>query len=186
MINGEGWLANGVTCDITVVKMLNYNHQTAYSLPVKPSPNLPNDVSINLYPSLCFFEGTFVSAGRGTDLQFQIFGAPSLAEEEYDFQFTPEANEGAKYPKFKGELCFGKDLRSTPKLDKINLEWLIEAYISNGKKKDFFITFFTTLAGTKKLQAQIENGLSPVEISKSWEEGLSNYNKMRQPYLLYD
>jgi uncharacterized protein YbbC (DUF1343 family) len=186
MINGEGWLTNKVTCNITVIKVKGYTHKTEYSLPVKPSPNLPNDISINLYPSLCFFEGTFVSAGRGTDMQFQIFGAPSLASERYPFQFKPQANEGAKYPKFKGEACFGKDLRATPKLDKLNLEWLIEAYVANGKKKDFFNDFFTKLAGTKKLQEQIEKGYTYREIRKTWLDGLASYDKMRQSYLLYE
>ncbi len=186
MINGEGWLESGVKCDITVVKMLNYNHQMSYSLPINPSPNLPNDISINLYPSLCFFEGTFISAGRGTDKQFQIFGAPSLPLERYSFQFTPQTNKGAKYPKFKDEVCFGKDLRSVPKLDKLNLEWLIEAYVSNGKKKDFFNKFFTKLAGTKKLQGQIEQGYTYREIRKTWLQGLADYDKMRQAYLLYE
>jgi uncharacterized protein YbbC (DUF1343 family) len=186
MINGEGWLKNKVKCAVTVIKMKGYTHQTEYSLPVKPSPNLPNDTAINLYPSLCFFEGTFVSAGRGTEMQFQIFGAPSLPSEKYTFSFTPQANEGAKYPKFKGEKCFGKDLRSTPKLDKINLDWLIEAYISNGKKKDFFNEFFTKLAGTKQLQKQIEQGLTSEEIRKTWQEGLARYDAMRQEYLLYN
>jgi uncharacterized protein YbbC (DUF1343 family) len=186
MINGEGWLAKKVKCNITVIKMKGYTHQAEYSLPMKPSPNLPNDIAINRYPSLCFFEGTFVSAGRGTEMQFQIFGAPSLASEKYPFQFTPQANEGAKYPKFKGELCFGKDLRTSPRLDKLNLEWLIEAYVVNGKKKEFFNDFFTKLAGTKKLQKQIEQGLSYQEIRESWKEGLTQYDKMRQGYLLYD
>ena len=186
MINGEGWLANKVKCDITVIKVKGYTHQTEYSLPIKPSPNLPNDEAINLYPSLCFFEGTFVSAGRGTEMQFQVFGAPSLASERYSFQFTPQANEGAKYPKFKGELCYGKDLRASKRLDKLNLEWLIEAYVSNGKKKDFFNDFFTKLAGTKKLQQQIEQGYTYREIRKTWLDGLAKYDKMRQEYLLYE
>lgn len=186
MINGQGWMANNVKCELTVIKMLNYTHQTEYSLPIKPSPNLPNDVAINLYPSLCFFEGTFISAGRGTDMQFQIFGAPSLPSEKYTFSFTPQANEGAKYPKFKNELCFGKDLRSTPRLDKLNLEWLIDAHKGSGERKDFFNDFFTKLAGTKQLQKQIEQGLSSEEIRKTWQEGLARYDKMRQAYLLYE
>jgi uncharacterized protein YbbC (DUF1343 family) len=186
MINGEGWLTNKVTCDISVIKVKGYTHKTVYSLPVKPSPNLPNDISINLYPSLCFFEGTFVSAGRGTEMQFQVFGAPSLASERYSFQFTPQANEGAKHPKFKDEACFGKDLRATPTLNKLNLEWLIGAYVANGKKKDFFNDFFTKLAGTKKLQEQIEKGYTHREIRKTWLDGLASYNTMRQSYLLYE
>ena len=158
MINGQGWLKNNIKANITVVKVKNYNHQTEYSLPVKPSPNLPNDTAINLYPSLCFFEGTIVSAGRGTDMQFQIFGAPALPSKFYPFTFTPQANEGAKFPKFKGIVCNGLDLREHARLDKLNLEWLIEAYVAYGKKSAFFTNFFTNLAGTKKLQEQIENG----------------------------
>jgi len=186
MINGQKWLKNGVTCDLTVIKMKNYTHQTPYSLPIKPSPNLPNDVSINLYPSLCFFESTKISIGRGTEMQFQIFGAPNLAVEEFPFTFTPQANEGAKKPKFKGQLCYGKDLRNTKKLDKLNLEWLIEAYVANGKKDDFFSSFFTKLAGTATLKKQIEQGLSYREIRKTWLKDLEDYDKMRQAYLLYE
>jgi len=185
MINGQNWLANKVKCDIIVIKMKGYTHHTAYSLPIKPSPNLPNDVAINLYPSLCFFEGTFVSAGRGTEMQFQIFGAPTLPSEKYSFQFTPQPNQGSKQPKFNGELCFGKDLRSHPRLNQLNLEWLIDAYVANGKKKDFFNDFFTKLAGTTKLQEQIEQGLSYQEIRKTWLHGLAQYDTMRKPYLLY-
>ena len=186
MINGEKWLANAAQCKLTVIEVSNYTHGSSYSLPVKPSPNLPNDVAITLYPSLCFFEGTFVSAGRGTDMQFQIFGAPSLPTRFYDFEFTPNANEGAKYPKFKGELCFGKDLRNYPKMDRLNLEWLIEAYVANGKKSEFFNSFFTKLAGTKKLQEQIEAGYTYREIRKTWFADLKAYNKMRKQYLLYE
>ncbi len=130
MINGEGWLANNIKCDLTVIPMQNYSHSTEYSLPIRPSPNLPNDTAIQLYPSLCFFEGTIISAGRGTEMQFQIFGAPSLSPEFYPFQFTPQPMEGAKYPKFKGETCNGLDLREAQKMDKLNLQWLIDAYAS--------------------------------------------------------
>lgn len=186
MINGEGWLKNKAKCKITVVGMKNYNHHKEYSLPVKPSPNLPNDQAINLYPSLCFFEGTFINAGRGTDMQFQIFGAPSLPASKYTFEYTPQSNEGAKDPKFKGQLCHGKDLRNEPRLGKINLEWLIDAYNANGKKKDFFNSFFVKLAGTSKLQQQIEEGLSAEEIRDSWKDGLVSFQKVREKYLLYD
>ncbi|MFK5982184.1 MAG: DUF1343 domain-containing protein [Flavobacteriaceae bacterium] len=186
MINGQKWLKNSVTCDLTVIKMKNYTHQTSYSLPIKPSPNLPNDISINLYPSLCFFESTKISVGRGTEMQFQIFGAPNLSSEEYSFTFTPQANEGAKNPKFKGVLCHGKDLRNTQKLDKLNLEWLIEAYVANGKKEDFFSSFFTKLAGTETLKAQIEQGYTYREIRKTWLKDLKGYDVMRQEYLLYE
>ena len=186
MINGEKWLKNGIKCDLTVIAMENYLHTKDYSLPVKPSPNLPNDQSINLYPSLCFFEGTIVGAGRGTDKQFQIFGAPQLSSERYPFTFTPQSNEGAQSPKFKGKQCNGLDLTETPQLNKINLEWLIEAYVDYGKKSDFFIPFFTKLAGTTKLQEQIEQGYTYREIRKTWLQGLEDYNAMRKPYLLYD
>ncbi|MDT0556701.1 exo-beta-N-acetylmuramidase NamZ family protein [Patiriisocius hiemis] len=186
MINGEGWLTNKVKCELTIITMENYTHDTPYSLPIKPSPNLPNDTAINLYPSLCFFEGTIASAGRGTDTQFQIFGAPSLPSEFFPYQFTPQANEGAKYPKFKGEVCNGLDLRDTEKLDKLNLEWLIEAYVGYGKKSTFFNSFFTKLAGTTKLQEQIEKGYTYKEIRATWLRDLEAYDSMRQPYLLYD
>jgi uncharacterized protein YbbC (DUF1343 family) len=125
-------------------------------------------------------------------MQFQVFGAPSLPASKYTFEYTPQANEGAKNPKFKGQLCHGKDLRNEPRLSKINLEWLIEAYNANenqpaGKagKKDFFNSFFVKLAGTDKLQKQIEQGLSAEEIRDSWKEGLANFQKIRAKYLLY-
>ncbi|MDP2688335.1 MAG: DUF1343 domain-containing protein [Aequorivita sp.] len=186
MLNGEGWLKNKVRCDLTVIQMQNYTHETPYSLPIKPSPNLPNAQSINLYPSLCFFEGTFINAGRGTDMQFQVFGAPSLPASKYTFEYTPQPNEGAKDPKFKGQLCHGKDLRNEPRLSKINLEWLIDAYNANGKKKDFFNSFFVKLAGTDKLQQQIEQGLSAEEIRDSWKDGLASFQKVREKYLIYE
>ena len=186
MINGEKWLANGVQCELQVIEMDGYSHDSRYSLPVPPSPNLPNDTAINLYPSLCFFEGTFVSAGRGTNMQFQIFGAPSLPREAYTFNFTPRANEGAKNPKFKGELCHGSDLSDHPRLDRLNLEWLIEAYVANGKKSNFFNDFFTKLAGTKKLQRQIEQGYTYREIRKTWQADLKEFATMRSKYLIYN
>ncbi len=186
MINGQDWLNNNIKADIKVIKVKNYTHQTAYSLPVKPSPNLPNDTAINLYPSLCFFEGTIVSAGRGTDMQFQVFGAPSLPSQFYPFTFTPQANEGAKYPKFKGEPCNGLDLRKNKNLDKLNLEWLIEAYVGYGKKNGFFNNFFTNLAGTTKLQEQIENGYTYPEIRATWLRDLEKYDTMRKQYMLYE
>lgn len=185
MINGEGWLNNKLKCELSVIQMENYTHETPYSLPIKPSPNLPNDQSINLYPSLCFFEGTFVNAGRGTDMQFQVFGAPSFSANQFPFNYTPVSNEGAKEPKFKNQVCHGKDLRQEKNLDKINLEWLIEAYDASGRKKDFFNSFFVKLAGTQKLQNQIEQGISEETIRASWQEGLQNFSKTREKYLLY-
>lgn len=186
MIHGEGWLANKVQCDLTVIAMENYTRDMSYSLPVKPSPNLPNDVSINLYPSLCFFEGTPISAGRGTEQQFQIFGSPDLPKETYNYSFTTQANEGSKYPKFKGIPCNGLDLSNTEKLNQINLDWLIEAYNVSKNKKAFFTDYFTTLAGTTQLQKQIEQGRSASEIRASWETGLKEFDEKRKPYLIYN
>ncbi|UKM66115.1 DUF1343 domain-containing protein [Flavobacteriaceae bacterium GSB9] len=185
MINGEKWLNNGVQCDLTVIPVKNYSHDSFYSLPIKPSPNLPNDTSINLYPSLCFFEGTNVSAGRGTETQFQIFGSPFLDTELFRYQFTPKPNEGSKYPKHQGELCKGKDLTDSEYLKALNLNWLIEAYNHTSDKSDFFNNFFVKLAGTAKLQQQIESGLSEEIIKASWQSGLENFKKTRKTYLLY-
>jgi len=183
MINGEKWLNNGIECAITIIKCENYNKQTEYSLPIKPSPNLPNDLAINLYPSLCFFEGTTVSVGRGTEMQFQIFGAPYLPKT--NFSFIPKPNEGAKYPKYENKICYGEDLRNTTKLDVLNLEWLSNAYNLSPDKETFFNNFFTKLAGTKILQQQIANGSNHKEIRQSWLEGLQQYDQMRKQYLLY-
>lgn len=183
MINGERWLADKVRCKLTVIPLKNYTHQSEYGLPVKPSPNLPNDKAINLYPSLCFFEGTNVNAGRGTDKQFQIYGSPFL--EKKGFSYIPKANEGAKYPKHQHMICYGEDLSSTPKLSALNLSWLIKAHQEN-TAKHFFNAFFTKLAGTKKLQEQIEKGIPQEEIKASWKKGLDDFKKIRERYLLYD
>lgn len=185
MINGEGWLQNGVSCDLKVIKLDNYNPDKIYELPIKPSPNLPNAKSINLYPSLCFFEGTNVNAGRGTDMQFQVFGSPFLDKDHFDFQYTPEANESSKYPKNKGVLCYGKDLRNTEHLSSIHLDWLIKAYQHSSTNIKFFNPFFTKLAGTGKLEGQIAQGLKAEEIRKSWQEGIEDFLKVRTKYLLY-
>ena len=182
MINGEKWLKNGIQCDLKVIPLKNYNHQTKYSLPIKPSPNLPNDKSINLYPSLCFFEGTNVSAGRGTEMQFQVYGSPHITKNS--FTFTPQANEGSKYPKYKNQLCFGEDLRTAKNLNKLDLSYLLKAYQQN-TSKEFFNTFFTKLAGTERLQEQIEQGLSEKEIRKTWVQDIISFKKIRKKYLLY-
>lgn len=183
MINGEKWLKNKVQCDLTVIPCTNYKRDMQYNLPVKPSPNLPNDQAINLYASLCFFEGTNVSVGRGTNKQFQVYGSPYLPKT--GFSFTPQPNEGAKNPPYNGITCYGKDLTQVPKVDKLELKWLIDAYTSTPDKSKFFIPFFTKLAGTKKLQQQIEEGKSEEEIRKTWEDGLSAFKKMRKKYLIY-
>ena len=184
MINGEKWLANGVTCNLTVIPCANYKRDMPYSLPVKPSPNLPNDQSINLYASLCFFEGTNVSVGRGTEKQFQIYGSPFLLKT--DFSFTPIPNFGAKEPMHKDILCYGEDLSKIKKVSRLELKWLIKTYANTSDKTVFFNDFFTKLAGTKKLQEQIIEGVSEKEIRKSWEADLNVFKETRKKYLIYN
>jgi uncharacterized protein YbbC (DUF1343 family) len=166
-----------------VIECLNYDRNKPYSLPVKPSPNLPNDKSINLYASLCFFEGTNVSVGRGTDKQFQIFGSPFL--KNMDYSFTPKPNLGAKDPLHNGKVCYGRDLSEVENVNRLELKWIIEAYQNTQDKTKFFNNFFIKLAGTSKLQQQIEQGLSEVEIRKSWEKDLEAFRKTRDKYLIY-
>ena len=186
MINGEKWLNNGVQCELEVIPVAHYNHKLDYSLPIKPSPNLPNDKSINLYSSLCFFEGTNVSAGRGTETQFQVFGSPYLNSSVFAFQFTPQPNHGAKHPKYENKLCYGENLTKVENLNALNLDWLIKAYQNTTNKAKFFNSFFTKLAGTKKLQQQIESGLSTKEIKATWAAGLEEFGKTRAKYLIYE
>jgi uncharacterized protein YbbC (DUF1343 family) len=188
MINGEGWLNNGIQCKLTSIPCKNYDHNTAYELPVKPSPNLPNILSIYLYPSLCLFEGTIMSVGRGTDYPFQVLGHP-----EYDsdlFSFTTVSKEGASNPKYEGIECKGVDLRDIDPMffwqeRRIILDWIIEAYNNMKGKGAFFNSYFSKLSGTQELQKQIESGVSPEDIYKSWEPGLKEYKKIRKKYLLY-
>ena len=183
MINGEKWLKNGVQCRLTVIPCLQYKREMPYSLPVKPSPNLPNDQAINLYASLCLFEGTTVSVGRGTEKQFQIYGSPFLPKS--DFSFTPIPNFGAKEPMHKDLLCYGEDLTKIEKVTRLELKWLIKAYNTTSDKTKFFNDFFTKLAGTKKLQQQVMTGTSEADIRKSWDKDLEAFKVMRKPYLLY-
>ncbi len=183
MINGEKWLKNGIQCNLKVIPCLDYNRKMSYSLPVKPSPNLPNDQSINLYASLCLFEGTNVSVGRGTETQFQVYGSPFLPKS--NFSFVPVPNFGAKEPLYKNEICNGELLTNYPKVDKLELKWLIKSYNSSKDKTKFFNPFFTKLAGTKKLQLQIEKGISEIEIRKTWAKGLEDFKQMRFMYLIY-
>ncbi|ABQ07815.1 exo-beta-N-acetylmuramidase NamZ family protein [Flavobacterium johnsoniae] len=183
MVNGQKWLKNGAQCKLTVIPCVNYKRTMPYSLLVKPSPNLPNDQSINLYASLCLFEGTNVSMGRGTEKQFQIYGSPYLTKT--NFSFTPKPNFGAKDPLYNGKECFGEDLTSYPKLTQLELKWLIKAYQNTSDKTKFFNAFFTKLAGTKKLQQQIESGVSEKDIRAGWKKDLEAFLIMRKPYLLY-
>jgi uncharacterized protein YbbC (DUF1343 family) len=185
MINGEGLLTDGIQCDLKVIPVENYTHQTAYALPIKPSPNLPNAKAINLYPSLCLFEGTNVSMGRGTALQFQIFGSPFLEHSDYSYEFVPKPNVGAKYPVHENKICKGLNLQNLSSLDYIELKWVIDAYQNTENKIDFFSPFFTKLAGQKLLQEQIESGWTAAQIRESWKPDLERYKLLRAPYLLY-
>ena len=182
MINEEGWLNNKIKCDLVVVKNKGYTHQSRYDLPVRPSPNLPNAKAINLYPSLCLFERTVVSIGRGTEQQFQIFGHPKL---KGDFNFIPQPNFGAKYPKLQDEKCIGENLQEHPRLKRFELKWLLEAYAQYPQKETFFLKRFAYLAGTKKLEQQIKEQWSETAIRNSWEPQLSQFKTMRKKYLLY-
>lgn len=184
MINGEKWLKDEMTCDLKIIPCLNYSRTMSYDLPEKPSPNLPNAQAINLYASLCLFEGTNVSVGRGTEKQFQIYGSPYLVES--NFNFTPKPNEGAKDPLHNGTLCYGKDLSKIKKVTQLEIKWLIDAYNSTPNKEPFFNSFFVKLAGTKQLQNQIEQGISEKDIRKSWEDGLNQFMEIREKYLIYD
>jgi uncharacterized protein YbbC (DUF1343 family) len=181
-----------------VIKCGNYTHRSKYVLPVKPSPNLPNIQSIYLYPSTCFFEGTVLSEGRGTNKQFQVFGHPSLPKNLYSF--TPNPNEGAKSSKLYGQKCYGWDLSGTPEkvleetAGKVQLKWLMQAYSLFPQKDSFFIfpksgkmedSFFDKLAGNNELWQQIKNGTSETEIRNSWEPQLTEFKKIRKKYLLY-
>lgn len=185
MINGEQWLSNQLKCKLRVVRLSHYNPQKQYELPIKPSPNLPNAVAVNLYPSLCFFEGTNVNAGRGTPMPFQVFGSPYLDPELFDFSYIPQSNLGSKYPKHEGKTCFGRDLRESKFLSEINLDWLIEAFKNTSDQDEFFNPFFTKLAGTKKLQNQIEKGTKSSDIIKSWQKELKDFRALKRQYHLY-
>jgi uncharacterized protein YbbC (DUF1343 family) len=186
MINGEKWLENNVTCDITIIPVKHYTHKTPYSLAIRPSPNLPNDQSIKLYPSLGLFEGTNINAGRGTEFQFQRYGAPFLNPDTMSFTYTPQANFGAKYPKHKDKLCYGEDLKNAVVNNEMTLKWIIKAYKNAIDKSLFFNTDnFTTHAGTNILQKQIEAGLSEEAIKATWQDDLEAFKKIRETYLIY-
>ena len=182
MINGEGWLENNLKVDLEVIKLKNYNHELKYEPPIRPSPNLPNIQSIYLYPSLAFLEKTEVSVGRGTTIQFQIYGHPDF---KGDFSFTPQPNFGSQYPKLKGVLSYGEDLRNYETSNMIELKWLINSFKQINDKNNFFRSDFDKLSGTSNLKKQIIEGLSESEIRDSWKEGLEKFKKIRKKYLLY-
>ncbi|MCG8309558.1 MAG: DUF1343 domain-containing protein [Cytophagales bacterium] len=185
MINEEGWLKESLKCDLDVIRMENYQHSDRYSLPVKPSPNLPNDQSVGLYPSLCFFEGTEMSIGRGTHFPFQVIGYP---DRRFGiFSFTPESIDGmAKHPKYEGRSCFGIDLRQAELPAKLDLSYVIDFYNKWEGEDPFFTKYFDTLAGTSELRRQIEDGLSLDEIRKRWEPELRAYRALRAKYVFYE
>jgi uncharacterized protein YbbC (DUF1343 family) len=187
LLNGEGWLENGNKADLTVIQLENYTHQSEYHLPIRPSPNLPNDVSITLYPSLGLFEGTNVNAGRGTEFQFQRYGASFLDSTVYDFKYVPEPNFGSKHPKEEGKTCYGTDLSNSPRMNEMTLKWVMDAYTNCLDKSHFFLTSgFTKHAGTPLLQQQIEEGLTEAEIKATWQDDLEVFKKIRAKYLIYD
>ena len=191
MINGELWLKDGVQCDLTVIPCKNYDHTTYYNLPVKPSPNLPNIQSIFLYPSLCLFEGTNVSVGRGTDMQFQMYGHP--AWKDAPSQIKIQSKPGAKYPKHENKSIGYRSLQDLTKgalhkRDGLNMEYLVEMYQLLTKQGEAFFldnNFFEKLAGTGELRAQLKAGKSADEIRESWKTGLDNFKETREKYLIY-
>lgn len=188
MINGEGWLEGKVKCDISIVKCLNYTHRTKYELPVKPSPNLPNMRSVYLYSSLCFFEGTPLSIGRGTSFPFQIYGHPALPDE--GFYFTPQSTEGAKNPPLKDKKCYGHDLRQTPSDEKlwqegIDLSYIVDSYRIIGGGDKFFLPIFNLLTGTGYIKEMIIAGASARQIEERWRDDVEKFRNQRKPYLLY-
>lgn len=184
MVNEEGWLAGGLKCDYTVIKCTGYDHTSSYKLPIKPSPNLPNERSIELYPSLCFFEGTVVSAGRGTDYPFQLFGAPFYRTK---VSFVPKPNEGSKHPKFEGQKCWGFKLVNNQGVrpNSIDFSYLDWAYKNAKNKSEFFNNFFNKLSGNTELQEAIKSGMDVEEIYESWKPELKAFKEMRKNYLLY-
>jgi len=191
MINGEGWLKNRVKCKLRIIKVANYTHQSSYTLPVNPSPNLNTAESILLYPSVCLFEGTTLSLGRGTYSPFLQIGHP-LLKGVYDYSFTPVSIPGmSEDPPQKGKVCYGIDLKNYntnifKTTGQLNLAWLIELYKAFPDKQHFFTAYFTKLAGTDRLQKQIEAGKTEKQIRESWQPGLTKFKLMRSKYLLYN
>ncbi len=184
MINGEKWLKGGVKVNLTVIPVANWNHAMAYELPVKPSPNLPNALSIRLYPSTCLFEGTVVSLGRGTYFPFQVYGYPDA--KFGDFSFTPVAIDGmSKTPPHQDKLCYGRDLRAESLEQPFTLSYLLEAYQRSEMKEKFFNSYFNTLVGTDELKKQILAGKTETEIRETWQQGLIDYAQLRKKYLIY-
>ncbi len=186
MINSEGWLSKKKRCNLKVIPVLNYDHNTRYSLPVKPSPNLPNDISIRLYPSLCFFEATKISIGRGTYMPFQIIGYPD--SNAGNFSFTPKSIEGmSKNPKLIDQKCYGDDLRKTSINHKFTLKFFYK-YFEQSQHHDKFVNrkrFFNLLAGNNSLIKKLSSKMSYLDIENSWSRDIIKYKTMRKKYLIY-
>ena len=189
MVNGEKWLGNNLQCKLTVVNCKGYTHKSRYALPVSPSPNLPNQRAVFLYPTLCFFEGTAISVGRGTNKPFQQYGHPLLLNSETSF--VPKSTVGAVNPPFMNEVCFGFDLSNNNDLsdslqDGIQLDILLNAYANFPNKELFFNSFFKRLAGNDLLQAQIKQGFGAKQIKATWLKELKDFKQVRKKYLLYE
>ena len=184
MINGEGWLTGKLKCDVEIIKLKNWKHTDEYVLPMRPSPNLPNNQAVKLYPSICLFEGTVISLGRGTPFPFQVLGNPEL--KNMDYQFTPVTIKGvANNPPHENKLCYGIDLRNVPVERKIDLSYLFTMYKAYPDKEKFFLPYFDILAGTTALKQQIKDGLTEDQIRETWKNDLDKYKEMRKKYLLY-
>ena len=184
MIKGEKWIENSEKLKLEVIKIDNWDHSKEYKLPVRPSPNLPNQQSILLYPSLCLFEQTTVSIGRGTAFPFQVIGHPNY--DNKSFSFTPVSVVEERKPKHEGNESFGIDLRKIKVKKELNIKYLIDFYNKlKGTDSDFFGKYFYRIAGNKKLENQIKDGISEKEIRSSWEIKLSQYKAKRKKYLLY-
>ncbi|MCD6557084.1 MAG: DUF1343 domain-containing protein [Bacteroidales bacterium] len=185
MINGEHWLKNGLQCDLTIIKAKNYKHSDFWYLPIKPSPNLPNDQAILLYPSLCFFEATEISIGRGTKFPFQVIAYPDVSFGT--FSFIPKDIPGMQMnPVQEGKTCYGIDLRKTENV-RFSLKYLIDFYAEFPDKSKFITRkrWFNLLAGNSELYNQIMSGMSEEAIRKTWRENLNSYKEIRKKYLLY-
>jgi uncharacterized protein YbbC (DUF1343 family) len=188
MINGEGWLKDGEKCDLQVIPCSGYDHNTRYQLPVNPSPNLNCMQAVYLYPSVCLFEGTIMSLGRGTSSPFRVIGHPDYPDKH--FSFVPRSGKSNQNPLLKDQTCFGVNLQNIPldsleQITSINLKWLIDIGRKMNRGKDFFISYIDRLAGTAKFREQILQGLSEKQIRQSWQQGLDDFCKKRASYLLY-
>ncbi len=188
MVNGEYWLKDSLQCDLTIIPLGNYKREAIYKLPVKPSPNLPNWQSVYLYPSLCLFEGTIVSVGRGTETPFQVYGHPLM---EGKYSFTPKQEKGKRAPLHCDKTCHGENIYNFAENYKNNkaelkLNWLINAYNQLHEKDNFFNNFFVKLSGTKDLQNQIIEGVTEDDIRHSWQAGIDDFKTTRDKYLIYD